>query len=583
MFEFGTSIKDITPNVDGVGMLGWGRMENTVQAVGMPLVARAFVFRDSKTGKKAAYVVCEITFITLSIKKGVIDLLTEKYPHLGLTDENVMISATHTHSSPGGYSHYLMYNLTIPGYSHQVLETYVRGITEALVEADQKLEPAHILLNSGEISPEKNVAFNRSIDAYNENPEIEKVSFEDRNLAVDREMTLLRMESESGIPLGMLNWFAVHCTSIHSDNYLIHPDNKGCAAADFEKIARFQHNNPGFVGAFAQSSCGDVTPNFQFFPNMKFCRGQYEDDYQSAKFNGKIQAEKARDLFYNQEELQKMLPEIDYIHLYVDFSNVEVDPQFAEGKENQTTGKAIIGLSMLLGTAEGPGITQKLCSALGLLSNTISLKDKLLATIKSDLKKLVNAKKEIHGNKILFVETGEKRILGTSDIKNLIIPDWADPLIGRLRAIAARDAMGEQPWTPNILPVQILIIGNLAIAGIPAEFTTIAAKRLKETLLGVLEKRGVTKIVLSCYTNAYAGYVTTREEYEVQLYEGGSTHFGKWTLAAYQTKFAAIAEQLLKRPKERTNDKGPKPHEFSREMLEQRAFVPTNWEDKLVI
>lgn len=573
MFEFGAGVKDITPTINGVGMLGWGRMNNTVQAVAKPLMARAFVFKETSSGKKIAYVCCEITFITLSIKKGVIDKLTSDFPELGFNNENVMLSATHTHSSPGGYSHYMMYNLSIPGYVHEVLETFVNGIVQAILAAVENLKPANIYLNSGEISPDKKVAFNRSIDAYNENPDVKKVSYENRHLAVDREMTLLKMDKTDGTPMGMINWFAVHCTSIHSDNYLIHSDNKGCAASEFENGIKLEHGNPEFVGAFAQSSCGDVSPNFQFFPNMKFSRGEFEDDFQSAKFNGKIQSDKARELFYQESELIKLKPEIDYIHLYVDFSSVNVDPKFAEGRENQTTGQAIIGLSMLLGTAEGPGITQTLCSALGLLSNTISLKDKLLSTISSDLKKLVDTKKEIHGNKILFVETGEKRILGTPDIKNLIIPDWADPFIGRLKTLAANDAIGDQPWTPNILPIQILIIGEIAIAGIPAEFTTIAAKRLKETILNVLEKRGVKKIVLSCYTNAYAGYVTTKEEYEVQLYEGGSTHFGKWTLAAYQTKFEYLAQQLLKKPEER--DKVPPliPHFFSQESLARRAFV----------
>jgi neutral ceramidase len=495
----------------------------------------------------------------------------------------VMISATHTHSSPGGYSHYMMYNLSIPGYVHEVLETYVNGVVEAILAADKSLGPAEIYLSSGEISPEKNVAFNRSIEAYNENPEVTKVTPETRHLAIDREMTLLRMDRADGTPAGMINWFAVHCTSVHSDNYLIHPDNKGCAASDFEKTIKKQFNNPDFVSAFAQSSCGDVTPNFKFFPDIKFCRGEFEDDFLSAEFNGKIQSDHARELFNNQTLDQKQKTRIDYIHMYVDFSNVKVAAKYAEGKENQTTGPAILGLSMLLGTAEGPGITQKLCTALGLLSNTISLKDKLLSTIKSDLKKLVNSKKEIHGNKVQFVETGERRILGTSDIKNIIIPDWADPIIGKLKALAANHAMGEQPWTPNILPIQLFIIGELAIAGIPAEFTTIAAKRLKETIMEKLAKRGIKKIVLSCYTNAYAGYVTTKEEYEVQLYEGGSTHFGKWTLAAYQTKFEYLAEQLLKDPAERDKAPALKPHHFSREDLNARAFVKTAWQEKAAI
>ncbi len=575
MLDFGTASGDITPDIDGVGMMGWGRHENTVHAVATPLKARAFIFRNPENEQKIAYVVAEITFITISIKQGVIEKLTKEYPDLGFSDDNVMLNATHTHSVPGGFSHYMMYNLTIPGYSDEVCQTYINGIVDSIVKASLSLKPANIYLNSGEISPELNVAFNRSIEAYNENPEITtKSSFETRHLAVDREMSLIRIDDNADKPLGMINWFAVHCTSIHSDNYLIHFDNKGYAAMDFE--AFIYEKNEDFVGAFAQSSCGDVSPNFQFFPGMKFCRGQFEDDFKSAKFNGEIQANKAKELFTNAKD-NLLASEIDYFHMYVDFSNVEVNPKFSEGKTGQTTGPAIIGLSMLLGTAEGPGITQKLCNALNVLTNTISFKNKLLSVINKDLKKLENEKKEIHGNKALFVETGERKILGNGDLKNLKIPDWADPLVSRLKALATNNALGNEPWTPNILPLQILIIGQLAIAAVPAEFTTIAAKRLKNTILEILAKRGITKVVLSCYSNGYSGYVTTKEEYEVQLYEGGSTHFGKWTLAAYQTKFEYICQQLLKKPEERDSLSDLKPHNFNKDLLLRRAFIKRNW------
>ncbi len=35
------------------------------------------------------------------------------------------------------------------------------------------------------------------------------------------------------------------------------------------------------------------------------------------------------------------------------------------------------------------------------------------------------------------------------------------------------------------------------------------------------------------------------EEYQQQAYEGGHTLFGQWTLAACQSKFKVLAEQLL--------------------------------------
>lgn len=573
MFEFGCASGDITPKTDGVGMLGWGRFgTNTVHGVATPIKSRAFVFKSKNTGKKIAFVVAEITFITISVKQGVIKRLEKEFPELGFHDDNVMISATHTHSVPGGYSHYLMYNITTPGYVDEVCQKYIDGIVESIIEANRRLKSCNLFLSCGEIPAEQKVAFNRSLEAYNENVEITKKFLPDENhLAVDREMTLLRMDSESGFPLGMINWFAVHCTSIHSDNFLISPDNKGYASIDFEKYARNKYSNSDFTGGFAQSACGDVSPNFQYFPQMKYCRGESEDDYESAKINGKIQSDHAVKLFESPEK-QKITPEIDYFHMYVDFSNVKIASRFSEGKKDQTTGQAILGLSMLLGTAEGPGITKKTGSALEILSNTISFKDKLFSTFKRDFKRLLDERKDIHGNKIILVESGERKMLGTSDLKNLILPDWTDPVISHLRELGLKDATGNQPWTPNILPLQIFIIGEFAIIGIPSEVTTMSSKRIRDMLLPILSKRGVDKIVISAYSNGYAGYITTKEEYEVQLYEGGSTHFGKWTLGAYQTKLEYIAEQLIKRPEERDKKSSLEPHRFNKEELSRRSF-----------
>ena len=39
-----------------------------------------------------------------------------------------MLTATHTHSGPGGYSHYLLYNLSIPGFVAPVHQAIVDGI-----------------------------------------------------------------------------------------------------------------------------------------------------------------------------------------------------------------------------------------------------------------------------------------------------------------------------------------------------------------------------------------------------------------------------------------------------------------------
>jgi neutral ceramidase len=101
------------------------------------------------------------------------------------------------------------------------------------------------------------------------------------------------------------------------------------------------------------------------------------------------------------------------------------------------------------------------------------------------------------------------------------------------------------PWTPQVLPLQLAQIGSLAIAAVPFELTTMAGRRLKRDLLASLAPAGVTRVVIAGLANAYAGYVATREEYASQHYEGASTHFGPWTLAALQQSFEALSRAIV--------------------------------------
>ena len=81
---------------------------------------------------------------------------------------------------------------------------------------------------------------------------------------------------------------------------------------------------------------------------------------------------------------------------------------------------------------------------------------------------------------------------------------------------------------------------------------------------------GVDEVIIAGYANGYAGYVTTPEEYEVQDYEGASTHFGKWTLPAWQTIFRSLAHDLIQAPARQAAELLPPT--FSAEDLEGRLW-----------
>ena len=76
-------------------------------------------------------------------------------------------------------------------------------------------------------------------------------------------------------------------------------------------------------------------------------------------------------------------------------------------------------------------------------------------------------------------------------------------------------------WHPDIVETQLLQIGQLIIAGVPGEFTTMAGRRLRNavtetaaTLLGGLSSN--VKTVIAGLANGYTHYITTFEEYQVR-------------------------------------------------------------------
>ena len=569
-YQVGCGKADITAYKENIGMMGYGMLWNIVKGQATPLYARAFVILDKKTGSKVCLVNGELAFYTVALKDAVLKKLQSEHPELGYTDSMLQLSAQHTHSGPGGYSHYMMYNITIPGFQPDVFNQIVDGTVSAILQAENSLQDARLKFTTGNFSPEVKVAFNRSLKAYNANPEIKnKVYQKDKHLAIDRSMKMLSFETPKGEPICSINWFGVHTTSISNDNNLICYDNKGYAAEYLEKNMAENGENDSYIAAFAQDIAGDVTPNYKFDYDKKWMRGKYKDDYKSAKFNGRLQYKKAKQLVKKAQNEQQIQAGIDHLLMYVDFSNVEVDRQFADGKKGLRTAPSSQGISFLEGTDEGPGIAPPLATVGRMASTAIMWYEKTLAKLgaSSKRKKDIDLKYKVHGNKHIFMETGKGKVLGTFDISNLILPSALDYVIKTFKKLDEDGFTKRTPWLPRILPLQIVTIGELAILGIAAEVTTVAGQRLKETAMRILKHKGIRQIIIGAYSNGYHGYITTPEEYDQQCYEGGHTVFGKWTLPAYQTKLRQLCLEMLKPIEERQVDTSVQPDIFSEEEI----------------
>ncbi|WP_224248071.1 neutral/alkaline ceramidase [Hyalangium gracile] len=516
-FQVGSGIYDITGPAAELGMMGYAMIDQKTAGIHQRLRARAFVLASPCNGKRLVFVSADLGQIFQGVKQQVVERLQARYGAM-YSDANVMLSATHTHSGPGGFSHYALYNLTILGYDKQNFEAVVDGIVQAVVRAHTNLAPGSIRVTSGDLL---NASINRSPEQYLYNPAPERSQY---GYDTDKKMTLLRLQGSDGTEVGTINWFAVHATSMGNDNLLISGDNKGYASYLFEKAKGTNYlAGKTFVAAFAQSNEGDVTPNIFGGTN-----GGGANDFESVELSGGKQYTLAKSLYDGASTL--LTGAVDYRHTHVKMDAVQVAPQYAGGTA-RTTCTAAIGISMLAGAEDGPGF--------GSEGNTCA-----------QVENLWNA---------------------------FTCAVTTTPCQSEKPVVLEMGSMTPYPWTPEVLPLQVATVGNLALVAVPFEMTTMAGRRLRQAVLNQLAPIGVNQVVIAGLSNAYAGYLVTREEYTKQDYEGASTHFGPWTLAAVQQESEKLAAALRD---DASVPAGPTPRDLRNEQTTLQTGVV--FDDKLL-
>lgn len=557
-YQVGAARIEQKHDADGVAMMGFGDFTMRIEGAATPLYSRAIAIVDPKSNFRLVMVCIESCFVTEALR---LELLARlKKEKLELNDAELIFSANHTHSAPGGFSSYAMYNVTNDGFIKRVFDAYLSSALDAVKAALGRVEPAQIRFASGMFPVHEPVAFNRSIRAWNRNPEVQKHSRRRRHLAVDREMQLLRFDRADGTPIAAWNWFPVHCTSIHRDYRKMHSDNKGIAATLMEEQIESSHSGEGkspFVSVFSQGPAGDVSPNFKYYLGIRELRGADRSDEKSAIVNGTLQAIQALKLFEQAQYETPVSGELQGIFEYQDLSHLSIDPDLVDGKTDACTGPAEVGTPQLYGTAEGRGASYPMILAMIIVARVSQLYNffadriPLFRSASAGREKMPWPWKDhpVQGNKITILRSGKSEIFETSRFDKLIFPGWMHPIISNLKKWGKRGILKQRPFTPQILPIQLVRLGHIAIAAVPAEFTTVAGWRLRTLLEKSLTNEGVRRVIIQCYANAYSSYVTTPEEYEQQSYEGGCTHFGRWTLPAYLMLFRNLAEKLiLKQP-----------------------------------
>ncbi|ETI54162.1 hypothetical protein L917_02761 [Phytophthora nicotianae] len=511
-YNIGIGKTDITGPAAEIVMMGFADVNETTAGVLNRLYARAFVIEDPDANSRIVFVNCDVMSVMQLVHQEVLLQLADKYEGV-YTDQNVILHATHTHAGPGGTAGYNLYDITISGFVPENFDKIVSGIVEAIDAAHNSLERGVTRWNKGEVVKGGK---NRSPSAYLANPASERALY---NGDVDTTMRALHFLGEEGKLRGVLAFYPVHPTSLTWKNHLISGDNKGYA----EFLLEDELDN--VIVGIGISNAADVSPNLIDNGDGTY-RGEGNTTIQSAEIVGKRQYDALSALLNTESEL--IQGSIVAKLSYVDFSNVSLTETNVMGNDSYAnrTCPAVVGQNFAAGTEDGRGAEANVTEG--------------------DLR----PNEQLVSLGALLQET-PKWVKDCQDVNKV-------PLI-------AVGLMEPVPWVPDILPVQVVKIGQFGIAVTNFETSTMAGRRIRNTMKTALTSAGITEDELASISNAYAGYMTTREEYLTQNYEGASTLFGPNQLAAVQQELMRVAASVVDASV--PLDVGPTPLQLNRSEL----------------
>jgi neutral ceramidase len=533
-YEIGVGISDITGPAAQIVFMGYAVSQQQGQGIHFRQRARAFVISDG--AKRVAYVSGDFCMGGDLVTRYVVRGLDERLGRGVYTHDNVCLSATHTHSTPGGFEQYVMTQVPTLGFVKQAFEAIVSGIVDAIVKAHHSLQPGSVKFARGSLT---GANINRSPTSYLLNPQSERDEYASIG-DTDKDMLLLRFDAADGTPLGMLNWFAVHGTSMNNTNKLISGDNRGRASMLFEQKMNGDAL-PGFgpfVAAFAATNLGDVSPNtagprcldtgLPCDGKTSTCNGRNEmcaafgpgkngDMTESTDIIATKQFKKALELY--ESATTEITGPIDFRHSFVEMHGLPI--QLANGTVVKGCGAAL-GESFAAGTTDGPG-------QFDFTQGSKSL-NPFWKVVSSFLSKPTQEQVDCHAPKPILL-----------NLESLTEP---------------------YRWEAPNMPVQVFQIGNLITLNTPNEMTTMSGRRLRKAISKIFQDSKLmdgkdVQVVIGGLANSYSHYVATFEEYQAQRYEAASTLYGPHTLSGYIQEFSRLSKDLIEGRNSSTGEAPP--------------------------
>ncbi|KAF8622942.1 hypothetical protein AX15_006618 [Amanita polypyramis BW_CC] len=557
-YLLGLGIGDVTGPIVETNMMGYASLSQVDTGLHMRQRSRAFIVAEaSQPSNRIVFINSDIAMGDTGTRRTIVSLLSSQYPGL-YTDQNIAFAGTHQHSGVGGYLENLLPQITSFGYVNQTADAIIKGSVLAVQRAHQNLAPGHLSLGNTTIF---NANINRSPTAYLANPAEERARY---TYDQDKDMTLLRFDDINGNARGFLNFFAVHGTSLYQNNTLVSTDNKGMAAYLYEHFMEpsAMPGNTSFVAGFAQANVGDTSPNtlgaFCESPGQLYdgqpceidhstCGGKTQDchgrgpgfrisDFESNRVIGKLHYQGAKTIMNGSRTPVSGPVRSVHAHLNMPWHQFTL----ANGTA-VTTCPAALGYSFAGGTTDGPGAFDFIQG-----DNATNPQNPFWELVKG--------------------------AVTPKPPQRQIDCQYPKPIL-----LNVGYAHTPYEWSPSIVDIQMLRVGNFVMLIMPGELTTMAGRRMREALRAQLISSGVlgsdAYVVIVGPANTYAHYVTTREEYGVQRYEGASTIFGQFTLEAYIDKYSSMVPCLADNSTSSPTSEAPPPEQTSKAISLQTGVV----------
>lgn len=505
----GVGKADIQPQT-GYALGGWTRADRTAQGQHTRLHSRALVLESG--GRKVALVQVDL----FMIPGGMVQQIGQRLAARGFSEQNILISASHTHSGPGGFANFPTLNtlapsletigdpgsfvgLLNPAPADPQLYTFLLGqIETAIRRADDDLGPALAGWGSSKLL---GLTRNRSLEAHLANHGVMREYGEGDESedpggyrhTIDPDVNVLRVDKvvrrrnrRVRVPIGGWSTFADHGTVTKSSFEYYNGDHNSSAMRVFERRIRDAKNVPAgqeILNVYGNSNEGDMSA------------GLDRSGPAASDFVGRMEADSMIEAWRRAGRALERRPKIDLRWTRICFCGQEVD-------DGTVASESEVGIPFLTGSEEGRGP--------------------------------------------LFDITQE-HFEGRNG------PDRGSP---HGMKISAPTGGG----VPNGIPLTTLRIGPRMIASVPGEGTKEVGERIETAVGAAVAGSGIEEVVISGLANEFALYFTTPEEYDRQHYEGGNTQFGRLSSVLVQQSLAQLAGTLVR------GEPGPPAY----------AFDPTN-------